>query len=76
MIQTTRAGRLLEGFRGKAGDRGAVADALVNLGRLANDLGDIIEAVDINPFVVYEHGAFALDGLVVLRPPRSHAANS
>ena len=44
-------------------------DALVNLGRLARDLGDVIEAVDINPFLVCEQGAFALDGLVVLRPP-------
>jgi acetate---CoA ligase (ADP-forming) len=76
MIQTTRAGRLLEGFRGKAGDRRAVADALVNLGRLASDLADIVEAVDINPFVVYEHGAFALDALVVLQPPRAHAENN
>jgi hypothetical protein len=28
----------------------------------------VIEAIDINPFMVCEHGAFALDGLVVLRP--------
>ena len=73
MVQATRAGRLLVGFRGKAGDCEAVADALVKLGRMAADLGDVIEAVDINPFVVYEHGAFALDGLVVLRSPKSLA---
>jgi acyl-CoA synthetase (NDP forming) len=72
MIKATRAGLLLDGFRGsKPGDLDALADALVDLGRLAGDLGDVIEAVDINPFVVRErgHGAFALDGLVVLRPP-------
>jgi acetyltransferase len=74
MMQATRAGRLLAGFRGKAGDCEAVADALVKLGRMAADLGDIIEAVDINPFVVYEHGAFALDGLVVLRSPKALAS--
>jgi acetyltransferase len=74
MIQATRAGRLLAGYRGKSGDIAAVADALVNLGRLAADLGDVIEAIDINPFVVYEHGAFALDGLVVLRSPTTLAA--
>ena len=44
------------------------ADALVNLGRLAHKLPDVIEAIDINPFMVCERGAFALDGLVVLRP--------
>jgi acetyltransferase len=69
MMRTTRAGRLLDGYRGKPGDHNAVADALVNLGRLARDLGDVLAAVDINPFVVYEQGAFALDALVVLRPP-------
>jgi acetyltransferase len=69
MMRTTRAGRLLDGYRGKPGDHNAVADALVNLGRLARDLGDVLAAVDINPFVVYEQGAFALDALVVLQPP-------
>ena len=68
----TRAGRLLAGYRGaKPGDCDALFDALVNLGRLALDLGDVIDAVDVNPFMVCEagQGAFALDGLVVLRPP-------
>ena len=37
------------------------------LGRLAVDLGDIIEAVDINPFVVLPRGGMALDALVILR---------
>jgi acetate---CoA ligase (ADP-forming) len=70
MIKATRAGRLLEGFRGnKPGDLDALLDALVNLGRLAQELPDVIEAVDINPFMVCERGAFALDGLVVLRRP-------
>jgi acetyltransferase len=70
MIDATRAGQLLAGFRGaKAGDRAAVCDALVNLGRLARDLGDVIDAVDVNPFLARGDGAFALDALVVLRPP-------
>lgn len=70
MVNATRAGRLIEGFRGsKALDRDALLDALVNLGRLALDLGEVIDAVDINPFLVCERGAFALDGLVVLRRP-------
>ena len=45
MVTATRAGRLIEGFRGSTpGDRDALIDALVNLGRLAQDLGDVIEA--------------------------------
>ena len=70
MVQATRAGRLLQGFRGALGRRYRRAlRALVNLGRLARELGDVIEAIDVNPFLVRERGAFALDGLVVLRPP-------
>jgi acyl-CoA synthetase (NDP forming) len=70
MVKATRAARLLDGFRGgRPGDLAALLDALVNLGRLAQDLPDVIEAIDINPFLVCERGAFALDGLVVLRPP-------
>jgi acetyltransferase len=72
MIATTKAGRLLEGLRGgRPGDLAALCHALVNLGRLACDLGDIVEAIDVNPFLVCEAGAFALDALVVLRPPSS-----
>ena len=39
------------------------------LGRLAHDLGDRIESIDINPFVALPagKGAVALDALVVLR---------
>ncbi len=70
MVRATRAGAMLEGFRGrKPGDIDALCDALVNLGRLARDLGDVIEAVDVNPLLVQEQGVVALDGLVVLRPP-------
>ena len=70
MVRATRAGRMLDGFRGrKPGDIDALCDALVNLGRLARDLGDVIEAVDVNPLLVREHGVVALDALVVLRPP-------
>lgn len=77
MVKATRAGRLIEGFRGsKPLDSEALLDALVNLGRLAQDLGEVIDAVDINPFLVCERGAFALDGLVVLRPPGTAATGA
>ena len=70
MVRATRAGAMLDGFRGrKPGDIDALCDALVSLGRLARDLGDVIEAVDINPLLVCEQGVVALDALVVLRPP-------
>ncbi|HEX2725395.1 MAG TPA: acetate--CoA ligase family protein, partial [Beijerinckiaceae bacterium] len=69
-IAGTRMARLLEGYRGgRGGDVDALADAMVSLGRLALDLGDVVEAVDVNPLLVMETGVCALDGLVVLQPP-------
>jgi acetyltransferase len=70
MLARTRAGKLLEGYRGgPALDRDAVADALVALGRVAEDLQDVIESVDINPFIALPQGqgGMALDALIVLR---------
>jgi len=70
LVDETRAGVLLGGYRGeRAYDRDGVIEALVALGRLAADLGNAIESVDINPFVALPQGqgAFALDALVVAR---------
>lgn len=76
-LQRTRLNVLLNGYRGApAGDIAALLDALLGLNRLMRDLGDIIQAIDINPFVVRPagQGTVALDGLVVLQPPRAAAA--
>lgn len=70
MIAGTAAGALLKGYRGSpACDEASVRDALIALGRLAHDLGDRLESIDINPFVALPGGggALALDALVVLR---------
>jgi acyl-CoA synthetase (NDP forming) len=70
MIERTTAGMLLKGYRGTpAGDEGSVLAALIALGRLAHDLGDQVESIDINPVVALPdgQGAVALDALVVLR---------
>jgi acetate---CoA ligase (ADP-forming) len=72
MIGRTRAGKLIAGYRGSPPlDLEAVVAALVSLGRLAIDLKDAIESVDINPYVALRRGqgALALDALVVLRTP-------
>jgi hypothetical protein len=47
----------------------------VALSRLALDLADMIESIDINPVLVQQSGIWALDGLVVLRPPEASAAH-
>jgi acyl-CoA synthetase (NDP forming) len=70
MLARTRAGRLLQGYRGGPPlDLDAVADALVALGRLAEDLKDVIESVDVNPFIALPQGqgGMALDALIVLQ---------
>jgi acetate---CoA ligase (ADP-forming) len=68
LLDRTQAGRLLAGYRGAAPrDSEAVIDALVGLGRLAVDLSDVIESVDINPFVALPQGGVALDALIVLQ---------
>jgi acyl-CoA synthetase (NDP forming) len=70
MIERTAAGKLLKGYRGAPPcDETAVLLALNALGRLAHDLGDRIESIDINPLVAMPagEGAVALDALVVLR---------
>jgi acetyltransferase len=68
LIGRSRAGQLLDGYRGSAPlDCDAVVAALVGLGDLALDAGEVIESVDINPFAALPRGGLALDALVVLR---------
>jgi acetyltransferase len=68
MLARMRGATLLAGYRGApALDVDAVIDALVALGRLAVDLEDVVQSVDINPFVALPQGGLALDALVVLQ---------
>ncbi|MGV6873560.1 acetate--CoA ligase family protein [Pseudochelatococcus sp. B33] len=71
MVDRTTAGSLLRGYRGApASDREAVIDALMALSCLAEDIGDRLESIDINPLVAVpgQSGVFALDALIVLGP--------
>ncbi len=62
------ARRLLDGVRGAPpADLEAVAAAVVALSDLAVELGDDIEALDVNPLRCGPDGALALDALVVAR---------
>ena len=68
LLARLRVAKLLAGYRGApAYDVDAVVDALVALGRLAVDLADIVQSVDINPFVALPQGGMALDALIVLQ---------
>ena len=69
MLARMRGARLLAGYRGSpALDADALVNALVALGRLAVDLEDVVQSVDIIPFVALPQGGLALDALIVLQP--------
>ena len=53
---------LLTGHRGGPPlDVDAVIAAVVAVSQLAHELGDLLEALDVNPLIVSEHGAIAVD---------------
>ncbi len=59
---------LLDGVRGAPpADTEALADAIVRLSLLATEVGDSIDAVDVNPVIVSPQGCVAVDALVVPR---------
>lgn len=63
LLDTTRIGRKLQGWRGAPpGDRAAVLEAVVRLGQMAHDFPQI-EELEINPLYVLSQGqgALALD---------------
>lgn len=68
LIDRTRLGPLLKGYRGAPqADRQALVETILALSNLADRYGHLIEAVDLNPVVVFEKGACVLDALVIPR---------
>ena len=66
MLGEIRSRALLEGVRGeKPVDRNAIIDTLLRISQLVTDFPEIVE-LNINPLVVYEQGAIALDMRLVL----------
>jgi acetate---CoA ligase (ADP-forming) len=66
MLDEIRGRALLRGVRGeKPADREAMIDGLLRISQLVTDFPEIVE-LDINPLMVYEKGAVALDMRLVL----------
>jgi acyl-CoA synthetase (NDP forming) len=64
-ISLLKGARVLHGLRGApAVDIGALADVIAHIGALMRARSEITE-IDINPLMVYPHGAVALDALIV-----------
>jgi ABC-type Fe3+-citrate transport system substrate-binding protein len=58
----------LQGFRGKAAsNRQALIDAIVALSVIAFEFKDSIAEIDINPVLVNDDEALAVDALIVRR---------
>jgi acyl-CoA synthetase (NDP forming) len=68
MVGELRVAALLTGARGQpAADLDAVVAAITGLSQLAAELGDALEALDINPLICGPHGAVAVDALAIPR---------
>lgn len=68
-LAALRGARLLAGYRGLAArDVSAMIAAVVGLGELAAEIGDLVSELDINPLMVggADEGCQAADALIVL----------
>jgi acyl-CoA synthetase (NDP forming) len=73
LVGSGRAGRLLSGFRGAPpADRQAVAELVLRVARLAEDLPEVAE-LDLNPVIALPDGCVAVDARIrVAQPARAH----
>lgn len=72
MIGGLKGSVLLAGFRGKpAADCQALSRAIVSVSELAVAGMELIESIDINPFICLENGARAVDAVIVSRKAES-----
>ncbi|MDQ3105658.1 MAG: acetate--CoA ligase family protein, partial [Actinomycetota bacterium] len=70
LVDRLRVRPVLDGFRGAgSADLGTVLRAVVGVSTLAVELGDCVEAIDINPLRVGTVGAVAVDALLLPREP-------
>ena len=66
MLADLRAAQILDGYRGQpAVDRNALADLLVNIGRMAHEHTEMIE-LDLNPVIAGPDGQCAVDARVLI----------
>lgn len=64
MLEKTRAGQVLSGFRGQTYDRDAIIDLVIQISRLMAENPDIVE-LDLNPVIVYETGYAIVDARLI-----------
>ena len=66
VLMRLRGAALLKGARGKApADIDAIVDAVMGLSALAEDLGESISEIDVNPLVALPDRAVVVDALII-----------
>ncbi|MBP0619059.1 acetate--CoA ligase family protein [Cupriavidus consociatus] len=75
MLCDSRAAALCEGHRGNPEvDLDTAAQVLATVSQLAADLGEHLDTLEINPFIVTAQGLVAADAVVTLRADRCSAS--
>src|SRR5207248_10106037 len=63
LVADGKGGRLVRGFRREPADAEALADLVLRLSRLAEDIPEVIE-LDLNPVLALAEGCVAVDARV------------
>ncbi|MFW5878894.1 MAG: acetate--CoA ligase family protein [Myxococcota bacterium] len=71
MLTHTRAGRILDGFRGPPLDKQAAVDIAIKVSRLMRARPDVQE-LDLNPVILYEQGFAIVDARMIVGEPVHH----
>jgi len=71
MLGHTKAGKILNGFRGPALDKDAVVELTIKTSRFMNERPEINE-LDLNPVIVYEKGFAIVDARLIRGDPVAH----
>ena len=68
MLKQTKAGRVIDGFRGPPLDKRAVVEVAINVSKLMTAHPEVRE-LDLNPVIVYEHGFSIVDARMIVGEP-------
>ena len=68
MLSLTKAGKIIDGFRGEPLDKKVIISIAINISRLMAENKDILE-IDLNPIVLYKDGFSLVDARVIKGNP-------
>ena len=68
MLSLTRAGKIIDGYRGESLDKNAIISIAKNISRLMAENPEILE-IDLNPVVLYREGYALVDARVIKGDP-------